>query len=238
MTDALRGSGTIGPGMHVESVVLDPAAAGVGFMGEIGKIGVVYGGDATGAPTSMVAKFPTASPEIRAMMHPARIYEREHRFYTELATASPLRTPAVYHMTCDSGDTGGRAVHAAPRGPVLADRLVTRSPVSARAGPFGARRSGRTPRRVLERRRSGERRLRADHQRSTESGRRLGLRGVPAGVHGGLRRCDQAGARGLRRGVRGGASQILDDLAAMPHTLVHFDFRADNLCSITMGRSS
>ena len=53
---------------------------------------------------SMIAKFPTASPEVRAMMHPTRIYEREHRFYAELAPKSSLRTPAVYHVTCDTAE--------------------------------------------------------------------------------------------------------------------------------------
>ena len=93
MTEALRGSGTIGADTSVASVVLDTGAAGVGFMGEVGKVGVVYEGAPTDAPTSMIAKFPTASPEVRAMMHPTRIYEREHRFYAELAPKSSLRTP-------------------------------------------------------------------------------------------------------------------------------------------------
>ena len=100
MTGALRGSGTIGADVRVDSVNLDAAEAGVGFMGEVGSVGLVYDGDATGAPAVVVAKFPTRSPEIRTMMHPTRIYEREHRFYAELAAQSPLRTPDVYHVTC------------------------------------------------------------------------------------------------------------------------------------------
>ena len=40
----------------------------------------------------------------------------------------------------------------------------------------------------------------------------------------------QAGARATYvAGYAAVRPQILDDLAAMPHTLVHFDFRADNL---------
>ncbi len=104
MTAALRGSGTIGPNVTVASVVLDPAGAGVGFMGEVAKVGLVYDGDAGEAPTTVVAKFPTQSPEIRAMMHPTRIYEREHRFYAEVAAQSPVRTPATYHVTCEPAD--------------------------------------------------------------------------------------------------------------------------------------
>ena len=40
MTEALRGSGTIGADTSVASVALDTGAAGVGFMGEVGKVGV------------------------------------------------------------------------------------------------------------------------------------------------------------------------------------------------------
>ncbi|MEM7094504.1 MAG: phosphotransferase [Actinomycetota bacterium] len=104
LTAALRESGTIPDGVAVASLDTDPAAAGVGFMGEVNTLGVTYDGDAGDAPTRMVIKFPTASPEIKAMMRPTRVYEREHRFYAELADATPVRTPAAYHVTCNTND--------------------------------------------------------------------------------------------------------------------------------------
>ena len=87
MTDALRASGVIGGDVAVAEIRIDPGAVGVGFMGEIATVGLTYDGEANGAPTSMIAKFPTHSPEVRAMMQPARIYEREHRFYREIAAS-------------------------------------------------------------------------------------------------------------------------------------------------------
>ena len=103
LTEALRAGGTIADDVSVSSVEFDPQAAGVGFMGEVGKLAVTYGG-ATDAPTKMVIKFPTASPEIKTMMRPTRVYEREHRFYAELAHESPVRTPALYHVTCETSE--------------------------------------------------------------------------------------------------------------------------------------
>jgi hypothetical protein len=236
MTDALRGSGTIGPGTYVESVVLDPAAAGVGFMGEIGKIGVVYAGDATDAPTSMVAKFPTASPEIRAMMHPARIYEREHRFYTELAPASPLRTPAVYHMTCQTA-----ATPEDERYMLLLEDLSSLTVGDQVAGVS------------IEQARSALAGL-AGHHAAFWNGAGLEDADFVPIINGPL---NQVGAsvyevslpgfmdvfgdaikpelRGFVEGYASGRNQIIDDLEAMPHTLVHFDFRADNLLFDTDG---
>ena len=77
LTDALRGSGTIGPEVTVAAIDVDAANAGVGFMGEVATVGLTYAGG--GGPATVVAKFPTQSTDIRTMMYPTRIYEREHR---------------------------------------------------------------------------------------------------------------------------------------------------------------
>ena len=45
LTDALREGGTIPGTAMVASVESDPAAAGVGFMGEVGTLQVTYGGE-------------------------------------------------------------------------------------------------------------------------------------------------------------------------------------------------
>ncbi len=104
LTGALRASSTIGPDAAVETVTIDPQAGGVGFMGEVGKLSLTYTDDAGSAPMSMIAKFATQSPEIKAMMHPTRVFEREHRFYEHVASESPVRTPDIYHVTCDVSD--------------------------------------------------------------------------------------------------------------------------------------
>lgn len=230
MTEALRGSGTIGPDVTVEAVVLDAAGAGVGFMGEVAKVGLVYSGPADGMPVSVVAKFPTQSPDIRAMMHPTRIYEREHRFYGEVADHSPLRTPAVYHVTCqpaaESADEHYMLVMEDLSGLTLGDQVVGVTPTQARAALIG---------------------LAAHHARFWNG---VGLEAadfIPV-INGPLNQAGSAiydaslpgfmAAFGDRikpelaafvAGYSAARPQLLDDLEAMPHTLVHFDFRADNL---------
>jgi hypothetical protein len=230
MTEALRASGTIGPTTSVASVTLDPAAAGVGFMGEVGKVGVRYDGDARGAPTSIIAKFPTHSPEIATMMHPTRIYEREHRFYRELAAQSPLRTPAVYHITCEIADT-----------PDAERYMLLMEDISALT--LGNQVAGVS----VDQARVALEGLGAHHARFW-NGRGLEHIDFIPEINGPL---NQAGASIYEAslpgfmdafgdaikpeltefvagyaGLRGG---IIDELAAMPRTLVHFDFRADNL---------
>ena len=230
MTTALRDSGTIGPEVTVASVVLDPANAGVGFMGEVATVGLVYDRDAAGAPATVVAKFPTQSPDIRAMMHPTRIYEREHRFYDEVADHSPLRTPAVYHVTCEpaaeSADESYMLLMEDLSGLTLGDQVTGVSPEQARAALVG---------------------LAAHHARFWNGAGLERADFIPV-INGPL---NQAGSAIYDVSLPGfmaafgdsikpelaafvasysaARPQILDDLAAMPHTLVHFDFRADNL---------
>lgn len=230
MTEALRGSGTIGADASVADVILDPAGAGVGFMGEVAKVGVVYSGDAGDAPTNMIAKFATQSPEIKTMMHPTRVFEREHRFYQDLASASPVRTPDVYHVTCDTSeeplaenymllleDLGGL---------VLGDQVDGVSPEQADSALVGL----------------------ARHHAAFWDGK--GLENAPFAppINGLLNKAGQgiyeASLPGFKEvfadalqpemvpvadAYTANHPQLLDQLAAMPNTLVHFDYRADNL---------
>jgi hypothetical protein len=230
MTEALRGSGTIPANVSVAEVLLDPANAGVGFMGEVAAVGVVYDGDARDAPTRVVAKFPTQSPEIRAMMQPTRIYEREHRFYRELAATSPVRTPEIYHVTCDVAEVADDEAYVLLMEDLsdmqLGDQLAGTTVEQARAALVG---------------------LAGHHARFWNGAGMADADFIPV-INGPL---NQAGSPIYEASLPGfmeafGASikpeladfvagyaamrpQILDDLAAMPHTLVHFDYRADNL---------
>ncbi len=230
MTAALRGSPTFGNDVTVESVLLDPASAGVGFMGEVAKVGLVCSGAAAGAPTTVVAKFPAQSPDIRAMMHPTRIYEREHRFYEELAAQSPVRTPAIYHVTCEPAD-----VPADERYMLLMEDLsdLTIGDQVAGVAPDEARAT------LVA--------LAAHHARFWNGAGLESADFIPV-INGPL---NQAGSAIYTASLPGfmaafadsimpelagyvadyaeARPAILDELAAMPHTLVHFDFRADNL---------
>jgi hypothetical protein len=230
MTEALRNSGTIGPDTTVASIAVDPGAAGVGFMGEVDGLGVTYAGDAEGAPTRVMAKFATNVPEIRAMMHPTRVYEREHRFYEQLASETPIRTPDVYHVTCDVSDDpmGERYLLLLEdlSALELGDQLAGVSPEQAESALVG---------------------LARHHARFWN---RAGLENatfVPT-INGPLNKAGQGIYESSLPGFKEvfadallpemvpvaeayGANHplLLDRFAAMPHTLVHFDYRADNL---------
>jgi len=231
LTEALQASGTLGAGASVSAVEIDPAAAGVGFMGEVGRLKLTYGGDAGDAPATMMAKFPTQSPEIKAMMRPTRVYEREHRFYADLAHETPVRTPEIFHITCNTSEDEAvdeqYLMLMEDLGHLtLGDQLAGVSLDQARAALLGL----------------------ARHHARFWNG--AGLENAPfiPQVNGPLNKAGEAiygaslpgfkqvFADALRPEMVPYADaygknhpKLLDRFGAMPHTLVHFDYRADNL---------
>lgn len=231
LTGALHTGGTLPKGSSVARISFDPTAAGIGFMGEVGKLSVSYDGDPGRAPEQMIIKFPTASPEIKAMMRPTRVYEREHRFYAELANETPLRTADVYHVTCETSDDPAVdeqyvLVLEDLGGNELGDQLAGLSAEQTAAALRG---------------------LAAHHARFWNGAGMERADFIPV-IDGPLNRAGQAiydaSLPGFQQ-VFGHALRpemvpiaevygrnhplLLERFAAMPHTLVHFDYRADNL---------
>jgi hypothetical protein len=103
LTRCLRDGGFVKKA-QVASIDVRP----VGFRGMAGQISQVlisYDGDEREAPRSVVAKFSVPDPDTRAVVHAMGFYEREVRFYRELAAESPVRTPRCYFAAVDM-DTG------------------------------------------------------------------------------------------------------------------------------------
>jgi hypothetical protein len=93
LTSALAGSGTI-DGERVVAVELSDI--GTGQMCDCTRVVLQYDRAAHG-PRSLVAKLPAADETSRATALALRSYEKEVRFYQELAPALPVRTPRVFH---------------------------------------------------------------------------------------------------------------------------------------------
>jgi hypothetical protein len=164
------------------------------------------------------------------MMHPTRIYEREHRFYAELADQTPVRTPRVFHVTCEPAAEAADERYMMLMEDLstlqLGDQVAGVSPQQARAALVG---------------------LAAHHARFWNGAGLEAADFIPV-INGPL---NQAGSAIYEASLPGFMAafgdqiepaladfvanyaairpRVLDDLAAMPKTLVHFDFRADNL---------
>ncbi len=100
LTDALRRNGAIA---EASVAAFDPQviAAGTGFIGQLARVSLAYDRDEPGAPRSLIAKFPAASAAGREIGNLFRFYEREIRFYDEIADRVEMRTPRRYHSAMD-----------------------------------------------------------------------------------------------------------------------------------------
>lgn len=104
LTEVLRTRGTLGRG-HViacDAIVLGGTK---GALGQIARLSLLYNADQEAAPRSLIAKFGPANPELRLILSEAGFYEREVRFYQELADHVDFRTPDCYYSAWNA-DTG------------------------------------------------------------------------------------------------------------------------------------
>jgi len=68
-------------GCRVASIRVEIIGAGEGFMGQLARVHLT----GTGCPSSVIVKMPTADPGGQMIGQMMRVWEREHRFYTEVA---------------------------------------------------------------------------------------------------------------------------------------------------------
>lgn len=100
LTQALRQTGTIKEA-SVTGFQAQTIAEGVGLIGQLARLNLQYDRPEAGAPATLIAKFPAASPENREIGDLFRFYEREIRFYEEIADEVEMRTPRRYYSAMD-----------------------------------------------------------------------------------------------------------------------------------------
>jgi hypothetical protein len=100
LTEALRSTGTLAD-ERVTGVDVKDVGEGAGFIGIVSRVTLQYDRPSPDAPASLIAKFPAASPGGREIGNLVRFYEREIRFYEEIAGEVDLRTPRRYYSAMD-----------------------------------------------------------------------------------------------------------------------------------------
>ena len=97
LTSVLAASGHLDQGSVAE---LTFTPVGTGQMSDSIRLGIRYDRPVD-APAALVAKVPSADEATRATGKSLRSYEIEVRFYQELASRLPMRTPSVFHADID-----------------------------------------------------------------------------------------------------------------------------------------
>ncbi len=96
LSDALRSGGIVGDAV-VASVAHEMLGQGAGFIGQLARVTLTYDRKPPGAPATLIAKMPALDPGAREVAALYGLYEREYRFYGDLADEITFRTPRCYY---------------------------------------------------------------------------------------------------------------------------------------------
>jgi hypothetical protein len=83
------------------SIRTESLGEGEGFMGGLARVALELDAPEAGAPTRLVAKLPSPLAAVRAAGELLGLYDREVRFYSQLAASIPLRTARCYFAAMD-----------------------------------------------------------------------------------------------------------------------------------------
>jgi len=97
--DTLKAAG-VSSADAIEGLTVEPFAEGLGILGKLVRVHAQPATDA--APRSFVAKFPCDAEANLQLAHGMRFYQREHDFYTHAAAQTPFRVPAIHFQAIDA----------------------------------------------------------------------------------------------------------------------------------------
>ena len=100
LTEILRASGAV-KRASVVAFAIEPMSAEKGITGHLVRLYPTYDDAEPAAPASLVAKFSGLDAQLREIVHSMGFYEREVRFYRELAARTPIHTPTCYFADID-----------------------------------------------------------------------------------------------------------------------------------------
>jgi phosphotransferase family enzyme len=89
-------------GAGVAGVTVEPLGEGVGLLGDLARIRPRYTGDTSRLPETLIVKLPSGHEENRNRGNQFGFYEREIRFYEELGAKLEVRVPRCYHAAVDA----------------------------------------------------------------------------------------------------------------------------------------
>ena len=225
LTEALRAGGRVGPS-RVRAAAVESIARGTGLLCQLARVTLEYEPGAPAGPRTLVAKLAAEDPDIRGLVGLFRFYEREVRFYEDLAPSLSIAVPRCYWSDYD--ENGGNFV------------LLLEDLGALRAADQLAPGSARDARRVADL--LVELHARWWNDRSLDAVpwlppvdsdiNKLGLglyaQAWPSFLERlGHRLPREALEIGERLGARSGA--LLEKLAQSPRTLCHGDVRLDNI---------
>jgi hypothetical protein len=89
-------------GAAVERIEVEPLGPGVGFLGDVARVRLAYREGGVTGPDTVIVKFPPADPGGRQVGAMLNVWAREQAFYQQIAPASPgAQVPHCHHVAAD-----------------------------------------------------------------------------------------------------------------------------------------
>ncbi len=103
LSRALRTGGCL-TRANIAGIAVQPIGQEVGFLDGLARLHLTYDRDDGGAPSSVVVKVPAREAAYREIGNRYHAYEREIRFYRDVAPGSPIRLPRCFYGSMDHGE--------------------------------------------------------------------------------------------------------------------------------------
>ncbi|KKK45077.1 hypothetical protein LCGC14_1506850 [marine sediment metagenome] len=101
LNEVLHDSGYL-KDFNIESISREPCGVGEGFVSDMARLAITYDKDSSELPKTMIVKMPTTFRTALAVALQYNLYEKEIRFYHEVAPKSPIRVPGLIYSDFDS----------------------------------------------------------------------------------------------------------------------------------------
>ena len=211
----------------MEDITIERIGTGAGLMGEILRCRLNWRGGAPDAPRSVIVKLPTSEPKNLRMSKRLSLYKREYDYYHHLAADAPIRSPTLLYGDFEDRSQRFVLVLEDLRGMETIDQIRGADATTARRAIRAiARLHGRYWSKVDRPPLSGL-------YDTTDPKRRPLMQVVYlANLAPALERVGSCFPDKMRRLAEAYGPRIADhmsDLAAGSKTLVHGDFRLDNM---------
>ncbi|MEI6200406.1 MAG: phosphotransferase [Enhydrobacter sp.] len=212
---------------RIATVVADKLGEGVGIMADVSRLSITYDKAGSGAPASLIGKFPTTDPVNLGVARALYFYPREVAFYTKLAQYSPIRTPRLFHAELDMSDQSFMLLLEDLRGATMGDQVAGLTPPQAEAAVTAIGRLHGTWWGQVD---SGDMDALFDFA-SPQYGAALqsGYQAFLAPALGNFADCYSDYTKKTAEALAPVAARVIKQMASGARTFVHGDYRADNL---------
>ncbi len=101
LNDVLHNSGYL-KDVNIESISREACGIGEGFVSDMARLTITYDKESPDLPKTMVVKMPTTFRTALVVALQYNLYEKEIRFYNEVAPKSPIRVLGLIYSDFDS----------------------------------------------------------------------------------------------------------------------------------------